>query len=142
MNGPLGPTRARLPSRQCRSYFRAFLHFKIRYDRQLSNNNQPRRNYMDSEDFKTRRSSSAVQLLRRLDDIGAIKLDVLLSRSAEIKQIVAAGGGGGGGSVAELDEWDRICYPFVIRIGPRHDFDLVSVVNELNQLGFEVKQRG
>ena len=93
---------------------------------------------MDSEDYKTNRNVSAVQLLRRLDDIGAIKLDVLLSKSAEIKEIVSAGGGGGG-AVAELDEWDRICYPFVIRIGPRHDFDLVSVVNELKQLGFDVK---
>ena len=97
---------------------------------------------MDSENYKANRNVSAVQLLRRLDDIGAIKLDVLLSRSAEIKDIVSAGGGGGGGgAVAELDEWDRICYPFVIRIGPRDDFDLVTVVNELNQLGFDVKQR-
>ena len=94
---------------------------------------------MDSENFKANRNS-AVQLLRRLDDVGAIKLDVLLSRSAEIKDIVSAGSGGGAGSVA-LDEWENICYPFVIRIGPRHDFDLVTVVNELNQLGFDVKQR-
>ena len=96
---------------------------------------------MDSENFKANRNVSAVKLLRRLDDIGAIKLDVLLSKSAEIKDIVSAGSGGGSGAVAELDEWDRICYPFVIRIGPRHDFDLVTVVNELNQLGFDVKQR-
>jgi len=97
---------------------------------------------MDSEEYKGRRNASAVQLLRRLDDIGAIKLDVLLSKSAEIKEVVTAAGGGGGASgLAELDEWDRICYPFVIRIGPRLDFDLVSVVNELNQLGFDVKQR-
>ena len=98
---------------------------------------------MESEDLKGRRHVSAVQLLRRLDDIGAINLDVLLSKSAEIKEVVtAAGGGSGTGGVAELDEWDRICYPFVIRIGPRLDFDLVSVANELKQLGFEVKQRG
>ena len=93
---------------------------------------------MSSQDFKENRSASAVQLLRRLDDIGAIKLDVLLSKSAEIKDIVSAGGGGGGG-VAQIDEWDRICYPFVIRIGPTHEFDLVSVANELRQLGFEVR---
>ncbi|HEX7332037.1 MAG TPA: hypothetical protein VF290_11100 [Pyrinomonadaceae bacterium] len=98
---------------------------------------------MDSEDYKTRRNMSAVQLLRRLDDIGAIKLDVLLSKAAEIREVVSAAGGGGGASgLAELDEWDRICYPFVIRIGPRHDFDLVTVADELKQLGFEVKQRG
>lgn len=96
---------------------------------------------MDSEDFKGNRNVSAVKLLRRLDDIGAIKLDVLLSKSAEIREIVRAGGGGGS-AVAELDEWDRICYPFVIRIGPRLDFDLVTVVDELKQLGFDVKQRG
>lgn len=96
---------------------------------------------MDSQDLKTSRNVKAVQLLRRLDDIGAIKLDVLLSKSAEIKEIVSAGGGGGG-AVAELDEWERICYPFVIRIGQRHDFDLVTVVDELKQLGFDVRQRG
>ena len=94
---------------------------------------------MDSQDFKASRSSSAVQLLRRLDDIGAIKLDVLLSRSAEIKDIVTSAGGGSG--IAELDEWDRICYPFVIRIGPRRDFELVTVVDELRNLGFDVKAR-
>jgi hypothetical protein len=95
---------------------------------------------MDSQDYKASRGSSAVQLLRRLDDIGAIKLDVLLSKSAEIKDIVTAAGGGGS-SIAELDEWDRICYPFVIRIGPRRDFELVTVVDELRNLGFEVKAR-
>lgn len=97
---------------------------------------------MGSEDYNARRNMSAVQLLRRLDDIGAIKLDVLLSKAAEIREVVSAAGGGGASGLAELDEWDRICYPFVIRIGPRHDFDLVTVADELKQLGFEVKQRG
>ena len=96
---------------------------------------------MDAQDPKAR-SANAVQILRRLNDIGAIKLDVLLSKSAEIKDIVSAGGGGGGGGLASLDEWDRICYPFVIRLGPRGDIDLVTVVNDLRQLGFEVKARG
>ena len=96
---------------------------------------------MDSEDYKARRNRSAVQALHRLDDIGAIKLDVLLSKAAEIREVAAAAGGGGAGSVA-LEEWENICYPFVIRIGPRHDFDLVTVADELKQLGFEVKQRG
>ena len=82
---------------------------------------------------KTReRNVAAADALRRLDEIGAIKLDVLLTKSAEIKNIV--------GSVAELDPEDRICYPFVVRIGPRHDFDLVTVSNELRQLGFDVKR--
>ena len=96
---------------------------------------------MDSENFKANRNVSAVRLLKRLDDVGAIKLDVLLSKSAEIREIVTAGSGGGGGA-AMLDEWENICYPFVIRIGPRHDFDLVTVVDELKQLGFDVRQRG
>jgi len=98
---------------------------------------------MDTDDKASNRiahrNANAVNVLRRLDDLGAIKLDVLLSKSAEIKEIVTAGGGGGGGMVA-LEEWERICYPFFIRIGPRHDFDLVTVVDELRQLGFDVKQ--
>ena len=83
------------------------------------------------------RNGRAVEVLRRLDEIGAIKLDVLISKASEINTIVH--GGGGGGSAA-LDEEDRICYPFMIRIGPRHDLDLVSVAAELRQLGFEVKR--
>ena len=97
---------------------------------------------MDSQDYKATRGASAVHLLRRLDDIGAIKLDVLLSKSAEIKDIVAAGGGGGASAASDLNPEDWICYPFVIRIGQRSDFELVTVVNELRQLGFDVKQRG
>ena len=88
---------------------------------------------MDTDDKAGRfRNSDAVKALRRLDDIGAIKLDVLLSKD------IAAGGGGGGG-ITSLDEWERICYPFYIRIGPRHDFDLVTVVDDLKQLGFDVQ---
>jgi hypothetical protein len=97
---------------------------------------------MDSQDYKATRGASAVHLLRRLDDIGAIKLDVLLSKSAEIKDIVAAGSGGGASAASDLNPEDWICYPFVIRIGTRQDFELATVVNELRQLGFEVKQRG
>ena len=96
---------------------------------------------MDSQDFKASRNASAAQILRRLNDIGAIKLDVLLSKSAEIKEVVAASGGGGS-AAAELNPEDWMCYPFVIRIGTRHEFELATVVNELRQLGFEVKQRG
>ena len=93
---------------------------------------------MDTDEKAGRlRNADAVKALRRLDDIGAIKLDVMLSKSAEIKDIVAGGGGGGGSAM--LEEWDRICYPFYIRIGPRHDFDLQTVVNDLQQLGFDVQ---
>ena len=84
------------------------------------------------------RNARAVEVLRRLDQIGAIKLEVMLTKSAEIKEIIGVGGGTGGGQVA-FDDWERICYPFIIRIGPRGDLDLVSVANELKQLGFEVK---
>jgi hypothetical protein len=97
---------------------------------------------MDTDDkasaARGTRNSSAVRALSKLDELGAIKLDVLLSRSKEIKEIVAAGGGGGGSSMA-LEEWEQICYPFYIRLGPRHEFDLVTVVNDLRELGFEVK---
>ncbi len=86
------------------------------------------------------RNRAAVEVLRRLDELGAIKLDVLLARSAEIGQIISdAGGGSGGGGAAMIDEWERICYPFVIRIGPRSELDLVSVAAELKQLGFDVR---
>ena len=93
---------------------------------------------MDSKETTSTRNVRAVEVLKRLDEIGAIKLDVLLSKSAEIKKIIGTSAGGGGG-VALDDDWDRICYPFIIRIGPRDDFDLVSVANELTQLGFEVR---
>jgi hypothetical protein len=96
---------------------------------------------MESQNVKLAdRNVRAVETLRRLDELGAIKLDVLLSKSAEIKNIVNAGGGGGGAGVA-LDDWERICYPFIIRIGPRDEFDLVSVASELSQLGFDVRAR-
>lgn len=95
---------------------------------------------MDAQEIRSKdRNARAVEVLRRLDEIGAIKLDVLISKATEIKTIIGGGGGGGGG-LAQIDEWDRICYPFMIRIGPRHDLDLVSVASELRQLGFEVKR--
>jgi hypothetical protein len=76
------------------------------------------------------RSAHAAEVLRRLDQLGAIKLDVLIEKSSEIGSILGS---------AELDAEDRICYPFMIQIGPRHDIDLVSVANELRQLGFEIR---
>lgn len=102
---------------------------------------------MDTNDDKAKgryvdRNVHAAEVLRRLDEIGAIKLEVLVSKSAEIKSIISSGGGSGAGSAAELDPEDRICYPFMIRIGPRHDIDLVTVSNELRQLGFEIKRVG
>ncbi len=75
------------------------------------------------------RNAHAAEVLRRLDEIGAIKLSVLVSKSTEI----------GGIAGVSLDDDDHgICYPFYIKIGPRSDIDLVSVATQLRQLGFEV----
>src|SRR5262245_16671808 len=78
------------------------------------------------------RDTRAAEVLRRLDEIGAIKLDVLVSKSAEIQGIV--------GGFSALDPEDLICYPFMVHIGPRQDIDLVSVANQVRQLGFELKR--
>ncbi|MFN7995723.1 MAG: hypothetical protein U0Q18_19085 [Bryobacteraceae bacterium] len=77
------------------------------------------------------RNVHAAEVLRRLDEIGAIKLDVLASKAAEIQSVAG---------VAIDDDDHGICYPFYIRIGPRHDVDLVSVAAQLKQLGFELKR--
>jgi len=77
------------------------------------------------------RNVHAAEVLRRLDEIGAIKLDVLTSKAAEIQSV----------SGVALDDDDHgICYPFYIHLGPRHDIDLVSVAGQLKQLGFELKR--
>jgi hypothetical protein len=77
------------------------------------------------------RNVHAAEVLRRLDEIGAIKLDVLASKASEIQSVAGA----------SLDDGDYgICYPFYIKIGPRLDIDLVSVASQLNQLGFELKR--
>ena len=89
---------------------------------------------MDMHDAKLKdQHLRAAETLRKLDAIGAINLDVLVSKSAEIAGI---------SGVLELDPEDRICYPFMIRIGPRLDFDLVSVANQVKLLGFELKRVG
>ena len=82
-----------------------------------------------------RRNAEAVEVLRKLNDLGAINLDVLISKAAEIRAI----GGGGGATAAELEPGD-ICYKHYLKIGPRLDFDIVSVAAELRGLGFEVKR--
>lgn len=84
-----------------------------------------------------RSNAQAVEVLRKLNDIGAINLDVLVSKASEIKTIA---GGGGASAAAELDPEDRICYKFYIKVGPRDEIDLVSVAAELKGLGFEVKR--
>ncbi len=77
------------------------------------------------------RNLHAAEVLRRLDEIGAIKLDVLASKASEIQGVAGI----------SLDDEDHgICYPFYIRIGPRRDIDLVSVASQLKQLGFDLKR--
>jgi hypothetical protein len=77
------------------------------------------------------RNTQATEVLRRLDAIGAIKLDVLVEKAAEIRAAV-------GSSAA--DDWEdhEICYKFYIRIGPPRDLDLVSVAAQLRELGFNL----
>jgi len=88
---------------------------------------------------KTRdRNAHAVDVLRRLNDLGAINLEVMIAKADEIKAVT--GGGGASGAATELDPEDKICYPFYIKVGPRLDVDIVSVASELKSLGFEVKR--
>jgi len=77
----------------------------------------------------------AADVLRRLDAIGAIKLDVLVAKAAEIQGIV-------GGAVADDLDDHNICYPFFIRIGPRRDIDLVAVAAQVKELGFDLVRAG
>jgi hypothetical protein len=84
------------------------------------------------------RNARAVEVLRRLNDIGAINLEVMISKADEIRAVTK--GGGSGSAAFELDPQDAICYPFYIKLGPRLDVDIVSVASELRSLGFEVKR--
>jgi hypothetical protein len=83
-------------------------------------------------------NARAVEVLRRLNDLGAINLEVMISKADEIRAVTK--GGGTGSAASELDPQDWICYPFYIKLGPRLDIDIVSVASELRSLGFEVKR--
>jgi hypothetical protein len=89
----------------------------------------------NTDDKPKHRNAHAAELLRRLDEIGAINLGVLVSKSAEIQGIA----GGTSGTISEVEH--DICYPFVMQVGPHppREIDLVSVVNQLRDLGFEVR---
>jgi len=90
---------------------------------------------METHDKKSGSCNAhAAEALRRLDEIGAIKLDVLVSKSAEILGIA-------GVSLDDDDGW-RICYPNYIHIGPSQDIDLVSVATQFRELGFELTRVG
>jgi len=81
-----------------------------------------------------RSNTEAIEVLRKLNDLGAINLQVLISKASEIKQI-----SGGGSATLDDDPEHRICYKHYIKIGPRDEIDLVSVAAELKGLGFEVR---
>ena len=81
------------------------------------------------------RNTEAVEVLRKLNDLGAINLQVLISKASEIKQI----SGGSSGATLDDDPEHRICYKHYIKIGPRDEIDLVSVAAELKGLGFEAR---
>jgi hypothetical protein len=75
------------------------------------------------------RTAHAAEVLRRLDELGAVKVNVLVAKSAEIGGIVGA---------SFDDDGYQICYPNYIHVGPRQDIDLVSVANQLRELGLEI----
>lgn len=79
-------------------------------------------------------AKSAAQVLKALDEMGAINLRVLVERAREIR--------GTAGSV-RFNEWEDICYPFFIHIGPfppgpRPALD--TVLNDLEVLGFKTNR--
>ena len=87
---------------------------------------------METTDKANAHASHAADVLKKLDAIGAINLEVLVSKSSEIRSIAGLAG----------LEPGEICYLFNLHIGPRRDFDLVTVANEVRQLGFELRRTG
>jgi hypothetical protein len=87
---------------------------------------------MSNPEFSHSAGTRAFEVLKKLDALGAINLDVLVSKSSEIKAIA---------DIAGLEPGE-ICYQFNLHIGPRRDFDLVTVADEVRQLGFELKRIG
>jgi hypothetical protein len=78
--------------------------------------------------------ADAAKILRALDDIGAISLETLIGSAEKVRGTLSG---------FELDDPDRlICYPFVIRIGPKDDYDIVTVAADLKDLGFEINRIG
>jgi hypothetical protein len=75
------------------------------------------------------RQDRSVTVLQALDKIGAINLEVLLSRADEVRTSLAEAG-------LELEPGD-ICYKFTMHVGPRV-FDIVQVAQEFEQLGFKL----
>lgn len=76
-------------------------------------------------------SERSVATLKALEKVGAINLDVLLSRAQEVQGALKEAG-------VELEPGD-ICYKFTMHIGP-HFGDVVSVAAEVQRLGFAIER--
>jgi len=76
-------------------------------------------------------SERSVETLRALDKVGAINLDVLISKAAEVHAVLKEVG-------VELEPGE-ICYRFTMHIGP-HFGDVVSVAAEVERLGFAIER--
>ena len=76
-------------------------------------------------------SERSVETLRALDKVGAINLDVLISKAAEVQAVLKEVG-------VELEPGE-ICYRFTMHIGP-HFGDVVSIAAEVERLGFAIER--
>jgi len=76
-------------------------------------------------------SERSVETLRALDKVGAINLDVLISKAAEVQSALKEAG-------VDLEPGE-ICYRFTMHIGP-HFGDVVSVAAEVERLGFAIER--
>jgi hypothetical protein len=79
------------------------------------------------------RSKQAAEVLGRLHELGAINLDVLIGDADKVTGVL--------GGFDWDDDDHGICYPFYIHIGP-HFVDLVSVADQVKQLGFNISRGG
>ncbi len=82
---------------------------------------------MDMDDISDR----SIATLKALEKVGAIDLDVLLSKATEVQGALKEAG-------IELEPGD-ICYKFTVHIGP-HFGDVVSVAAEVQRLGFAIER--
>jgi len=76
-------------------------------------------------------SDRSVATLKALEKVGAINLEVLLSRASEVQTALKDAG-------VELEPGD-ICYKFTMHIGP-HFGDVVGVAAEVQRLGFAIER--
>lgn len=76
-------------------------------------------------------SDRSVATLQALEKVGAINLDVLLSKAGEVQDALEAAG-------VEIEPGE-ICYRFTMHIGP-HFGDVVGVAAEVQRLGFAIER--